>query len=102
MIDRRISSAKHEQYLRRKQILKNLVMRLIVDTRIKKLRPNLSDVLEIFQKKYVGMEKEAAKKAKLDLLEKLKQMYSREREGEGAQDEQDIKYERVMSSFDRV
>jgi hypothetical protein len=51
MINRRISEKKFNQMMARRNILKNIVMRKIIQIRELKKKPKLSDLLSMFRDK---------------------------------------------------
>jgi len=92
--DRKHPSKKIKQMVNRRNILKNVVFRRIIEIREIKKQPKLSGLLAMF--KDIRTNPEAREK----LIQKLTFLYDTNKAGFVAK--QDIKYERLMSSFDRI
>ena len=74
--------------------MKNVVFRRIIEIREIKKQPKLSDLLAMFK------DIETNPKAREHLIQKLTFIYNTNKNG--FEEKQDIKYERLMSSFDRI
>ena len=79
----------------RRNILKNIVFRRIIEIREIKKKPKLSQILEYFNK-------QGNKNNKDRLVNKLKLLYKRKDNHPKQHFNQDPKYEKLMSSFDRI
>lgn len=76
--------------LRRDNIFKNAIMRRVLEIRIEKSKPKLSDLLKMFEGKDLSNPKE-----KEELRKKMIALYEE-------QDKEDMKYTKLMISFDRI
>lgn len=78
----------------RENIFKNLVMRRIIEIRIIKKKPRLTDILRIMKTKDLSNPK-----TRDDFKNKILALYDETVKPEA---EQDVKYEKLMSNFDRM
>jgi hypothetical protein len=85
---------KQEGVWRRENIFKNVIMRRINEIRLVKKKPKFSDMLKSMKGKDLS-----DPKVKADFKKRMLALYDDEVE---EAPEQDMKYEKLMSSFDRI
>ena len=99
-LDRRISLKDHEAMQKRRNLLKNICFRIVIDIREVKKKPKLGDLLKLLDEKLgneISHEEKQKKKQQI-----LAQLYGKKGDNELQFAHQDIKYEKLMSSFDRL
>ena len=82
----------------RENCLKNVVMRIIIEIRERKKRPQLSDFIEVYREKknQPGADPKAIKE---EFQNKFRMLYSNEKKDEKQNDK---KFEDMMNSFNRL
>lgn len=97
---RNMSKEENIKFLYRRNKLKNVVFRRIVEIRDYKKKPKLHEVIETYTKQFGNIEN-----SKDFIAEKIRQLY----EKDDAHEEvgrpvhvESVKYEKIMSSFDRI
>lgn len=90
--DRRIPKKKMEAILNRRSILKNIVFVEILKIREQMKKPKLGELLDTLKSNSDPQARDA-------LLQKMLHLYQKD---EDQEQKPDIKYQRLMSSFDRI
>mmetsp|Transcript_3429 Transcript_3429/g.2416 ORF Transcript_3429/g.2416 Transcript_3429/m.2416 type:complete len:95 (+) Transcript_3429:433-717(+) len=86
---------KQKSILNRENILKNVVMRRIIEVRIQKKKPKLSDVLKIMKQKDL-----TNPKVREDFKKKFLALY--DPESSKNMKVEDVKYDKLKNTFDRI
>ena len=90
-----------EDQVYRENALKNVVMRIIIEIRERKKRPNLADFIAIYREKKnePGASKDAVKK---EFQNKFKMLYGDQGEASADQEKTDQQFGTMMISFNRL
>ena len=91
----------NEEQVNRENALKNVVMRIIIEIRERKKRPNLADFIAIYREKKnePGASKDAVKK---EFQNKFKMLYGDQGEASADQEKTDQQFGTMMVSFNRL
>ena len=84
----------------RKNLLKNVVMRLVLGVRERKKRPKLKEVMDVYRKQRLENPEENPYDAKIKFQEKFIKLYSQEEAAD--EDEKDEKYKQLIETMTRV
>jgi len=90
---------KQEGIWMRENIFKNVIMRRVIEIRQQKMKPKLGDILKLFRGSLKGKSVKDDPKAKEELRNKLIALYD---DSQADHQEDDVKYNRLMSNFDRI
>lgn len=82
----------------RRNLLKNVVMRIILGVRERKKRPQLNEVMDVYRKQKAEATNEQDAKEKFQ--EKFRKLYSNEEVIE--EDEKDLKYRFLIETMTRI
>jgi hypothetical protein len=83
----------------RENRIKNVAMRIIIDIRERKRKPKLKDFIQIYRNKLSAIDNlDERSEVKKDFQNKFKTLYG----GHVDENQEDVKFNRVMSNFDRI